>query len=281
VEHWRLAGVREHCGPSPRKSVGTRPPGMPGEACYWGLMDIPDRCPDGEWLTLLGCVPASPGPTPRMRRSTLARRAIMRRCQAWALACLAPLAPQRPRRPRAAALRARRASTRTPPPCRTASRAPKASPQAMPALRSAPSAPRAPTRTSSAQCVQDLQRHEDHLQHRLRKRGRLRLWQGHLPGSAKRLRLCDLPRGLNTDEIAAPSADYCLRELGTFLRKGASACVPCPLTMARPRGSSEAHYQHLGAESRTALQQSPKLPQRFWSAPDDPPAALECESEAR
>jgi hypothetical protein len=88
------------------------------------------------------------------------------------------------------------------------------------------------------------------------------------------------PVGSSTDEIAAPSADYCLCELAP-LAQGCFGLRALPPHDSAPSRQQRGQLPTPWRRVPHGVQQSPKLLKRFWSAPDDPLAAFECESEAR
>jgi basic membrane protein A len=61
VDHWLLEGIHDSCGPSPSKPEGITSPDLDEGVCFLGGMDLPDVCPDGEHLTIRGCVLVSAG----------------------------------------------------------------------------------------------------------------------------------------------------------------------------------------------------------------------------
>ncbi|CAE8681777.1 unnamed protein product [Polarella glacialis] len=61
VEFWLLDGVHDSCSPSPSKPEGIQAAGLPNGTCFLGPLDLADKCPDGQHLTLMGCTLAAPG----------------------------------------------------------------------------------------------------------------------------------------------------------------------------------------------------------------------------
>jgi len=55
TEFWLLAGIHDHCGPSPRMPNGIRSPYLLPEQCFLGPVVLPNVCAPGEFLEITGC----------------------------------------------------------------------------------------------------------------------------------------------------------------------------------------------------------------------------------
>ena len=60
-EHWLLEGIHDTCAPSPRMPRGIQSPKLPNGTCLLGVLDLPDSCPPGELLQVIGCTKARVG----------------------------------------------------------------------------------------------------------------------------------------------------------------------------------------------------------------------------